>query len=89
MTMGFIVRVEHDGGGWTLTLLELATGERRSFPGFDACFAALRETAERRLPAARRGHHEPDDGFRGDEASGRTAGAAADDSPGRGGRGPA
>ncbi len=55
MTAAFIVRAEHDGRCWRLTLQDLASGERRSFSTFAACCAALRAAAEARRPAPRRG----------------------------------
>lgn len=55
MTAGFIVRAEHDGRRWKLTLHDLASGERRCFASFEACCAALRGAAEAHLPPPRHG----------------------------------
>jgi hypothetical protein len=54
MTLGFIVRVEFDGRRWTLTLHDLANGERRRFDTFGACGEGLRMASEAHLPAVRR-----------------------------------
>jgi hypothetical protein len=55
MTLAFIVRAEFDGRRWTLTVQDLATGERRRFDTFAGCGEGLRRAAEGHVPALRRG----------------------------------
>jgi hypothetical protein len=61
MTLAFIVRAEFDGHRWTLTMQDLATGERRRFDTFGACGEGLRRAAEGHVPALRRGGPLPRD----------------------------
>lgn len=48
MRLAFIVRVEFDGSRWKLTLLDVASGERRHFHSFEGCLTAMREQSEAR-----------------------------------------
>jgi hypothetical protein len=61
MTIAFIVRAEFDGRRWTLTVQDLATGERRRFDTFGACGEGLQAAAEGHVPALRRGRPLPRD----------------------------
>jgi hypothetical protein len=61
MTLAFIVRAEFDGRCWTLTVQDLATGERRRFDTFAACSEGLRRAAEGHVPALRRDRPQPRD----------------------------
>jgi hypothetical protein len=61
MTLAFIVRAEFDGRCWTLTVQDLATGERRCSNTFSSGSGGFWRAAEGHVPALRRDRPQPRD----------------------------